>query len=175
MSTAPSGNITPFWLGAAGKYRLQTWRTSSSPPSLCCFSLFLWLLLLLWAFCPLWTLPSRVPPMWLLGSPLMTYLMGKEVRRWVRGAGVWGLCAWDTQHHSIISLYTLSSHGSTPYLLQFCSQDMAAWDKCFFSPSWGISEGSAHWVFWALNWGIWSDGENMWKIMGWNKCLHVWI
>lgn len=45
----------------------------------------------------------------------------------------------------------------------------------FFSPSWGISEGSAHWVFWALNWGIWSDGENMWKIMGWNKCLHVWI
>lgn len=87
----------------------------------------------------------------------------------------WSLGDVCLRYSASSSLYTLSSRGSTHYLPQFCSQNIAAWDKWFSSPSWSISEGSAHWVFWALSWGIWSDGENMWKIMGWSKCLHVWI
>lgn len=113
-----------------------------------------------------------VPPVWLLGSPLMTSDGERGEKVGERGWSLGDVCL---RYSASSSLYTLRSRGSTHYLPQFCSQNIAAWDKWFSSPSWSISEGSAHWVFWALSRGIWSDGENMWKIMGWSKCLHVWI
>lgn len=177
MSTAPSGNITLFWLGVRDGLQGNICTRHGAPaphllPSAVSPSFFG-----SFSTCEYFALSELCFPQ--CATSVAAGLTACDISVGERGEKVgergWSLGAACLRCSASSSLYTLSSHSSIPYLPQFCSQDMAAWDKCFSSPSWGISEGSAHWVFWALNWGIWSDGENMWKITGWSKCLHVWI